>query len=41
MVGLGTLDQLRTQADLSQGNLEDIFLTLTGRRVARVRAAVG
>jgi ABC-2 type transport system ATP-binding protein len=31
MVGMGTLDELRTQAGLGQGsNLEDIFLALTG-----------
>jgi ABC-2 type transport system ATP-binding protein len=32
LVGMGTLPELRAQAGLSQGNLEDIFLKLTGRR---------
>jgi ABC-type multidrug transport system ATPase subunit len=36
MVGIGTLDQLRAQAGLSDGNLEDIFLALTGRRVTTI-----
>jgi len=31
MVGIGTLDELRAQAGLSQGSLEDVFLTLTSR----------
>jgi ABC-type multidrug transport system ATPase subunit len=39
MVGIGTLDQLRAQAGLAQGNLEDIFLALTGRRVTSLPAA--
>ena len=33
MVGIGTLDQLRAQAGLSEGNLESIFLSLTGDRI--------
>jgi ABC-2 type transport system ATP-binding protein len=28
-VGEGTLEELRAQANLSEGNLEDIFLALT------------
>ncbi len=39
MVGIGTLDELRAQAGLSQGSLEDIFLALTGRRVTSLTAA--
>jgi ABC-2 type transport system ATP-binding protein len=31
MVGIGTLDELRAQAGLSQGGLEDVFMALTGR----------
>jgi ABC-2 type transport system ATP-binding protein len=33
MLGIGTLDQLRAQANLSEGNLESIFLSLTGGRI--------
>jgi ABC-2 type transport system ATP-binding protein len=32
MVGIGTLAELRAQAGLSEGGLEDVFLQLTGRR---------
>jgi ABC-2 type transport system ATP-binding protein len=31
MVGIGTLAELRAQAGLSQGGLEDVFMALTGR----------
>jgi ABC-2 type transport system ATP-binding protein len=34
MVGIGTLDELRAQAGLSQGGLEDVFMSLTGRKPA-------
>jgi ABC-2 type transport system ATP-binding protein len=35
MVGIGTLDELRAQAGLSQGGLEDVFMSLTGRKPAK------
>jgi ABC-2 type transport system ATP-binding protein len=39
MVGIGTLAELRAQARLSQGGLEDVFMALTGRRPAIADAA--
>ncbi|HEX8967669.1 MAG TPA: ABC transporter ATP-binding protein [Chloroflexota bacterium] len=40
-VGLGTLTELREQAGLSQGSLEDIFLSLTGHPAEARASAVG
>ena len=41
MVGIGTLEELRAQAGLIRGNLESVFLALTGRHEEFVPGRVG